>query len=683
MRRGPAVELDRRRLRSMMAAAASLAASMTITNPLAGGILEGTSPPASEFLAIGGNQKVPPGATVNEYWVSKGSLASDSNTGDRYAPFLTVTHAIAVAEAAAQPYIIHIMYGSWDLTSLDARSNVMTVTQGNSTIEGLGDGLTILNYKYTGTACWWFLLFTAANCKLRNLRINIGDNTNAYTAPYWVTGCAAPTQLLDASMNGLMLPQATINVAPGITPSTGTTIQVQSSGGAQKVTYAAFSPGTGPGGCDQYTGCSGGSGTLATGSLTTPAGLVTPPISAENGRMEGVTIQYLTGITAPTVPSAVSTMPAGAFAMGPNGPGASNADIADWPAIQCKVSAPFPVIHGFAAFVHGNGTTGNVSGNGMRDCQALNVDYGVYSGGGAFKWDNIAGGLHLMSTCDFFLEQYCGELIEIRDGRGETGNTVLSSGFIGSVQVKMTGGSYSSYTPTSSNRIILFQQGHLMLDGLTLIGATGVSTNIAVNTSHGSRTVGLTIANCRGDNSAYLPAVPSVDYAPAYFGNQWLANGQWSRVQVGAVLALATILDTTLGGSAPALAAAGPFPRIPATAGKPTGTPAMAAVAVTGVTVANPAKITTGTDHGFVTGQTVTIQGVGGATAVNGNFVVTVVDALNFTVAVNNTNAYTSGGTVGYAEGGGFAPIVYDKTNQKLAVWDPGTLTWLETGVLT
>lgn len=67
---------------------------------------------------------------------------------------------------------------------------------------------------------------------------------------------------------------------------------------------------------------------------------------------------------------------------------------------------------------------------------------------------------------------------------------------------------------------------------------------------------------------------------------------------------------------------------------------------ITAVTNASPIQITANT-HGFTTGQEVRISGVLGNTAANGDWIVTVIDANNFTLngSVGN-GAYTSGGKV-------------------------------------
>jgi len=68
---------------------------------------------------------------------------------------------------------------------------------------------------------------------------------------------------------------------------------------------------------------------------------------------------------------------------------------------------------------------------------------------------------------------------------------------------------------------------------------------------------------------------------------------------------------------------------------------------VSGASNATPIVITTSTSHGLTTGNQVSITGVGGTTAANGNWVVTVLTATTFSLngSVGN-GAYTAGGTV-------------------------------------
>ncbi len=65
--------------------------------------------------------------------------------------------------------------------------------------------------------------------------------------------------------------------------------------------------------------------------------------------------------------------------------------------------------------------------------------------------------------------------------------------------------------------------------------------------------------------------------------------------------------------------------------------------AITGATNANPIVIAS-TAHGLSSGNMVGISGVGGNTAANGNWTVTVVDADHFSIHVAGNGAYTSGG---------------------------------------
>ena len=69
--------------------------------------------------------------------------------------------------------------------------------------------------------------------------------------------------------------------------------------------------------------------------------------------------------------------------------------------------------------------------------------------------------------------------------------------------------------------------------------------------------------------------------------------------------------------------------------------------AVSAATNATPIVITTAAAHSLTTGQYVSIQNVGGNTAANGNWVVTVVDSTRFSLDTSVGNgAYTSGGNI-------------------------------------
>lgn len=65
---------------------------------------------------------------------------------------------------------------------------------------------------------------------------------------------------------------------------------------------------------------------------------------------------------------------------------------------------------------------------------------------------------------------------------------------------------------------------------------------------------------------------------------------------------------------------------------------------ISGATNANPIVVTTSAAHGITTGQPVTISGVGGNTAANGDRIATQLSPTTFSVPVAGNGAYTSGG---------------------------------------
>jgi hypothetical protein len=91
-------------------------------------------------------------------------------------------------------------------------------------------------------------------------------------------------------------------------------------------------------------------------------------------------------------------------------------------------------------------------------------------------------------------------------------------------------------------------------------------------------------------------------------------------------------------------------------------------LAITAATNATPIQITVA-GHGLSTGAYAIVAGVGGNTNANGSWVITVVDANNFTLNTSSGNAaYTSGG---YVEGGDLGLV--DSIVQANAVPDLGT----------
>lgn len=102
--------------------------------------------------------------------------------------------------------------------------------------------------------------------------------------------------------------------------------------------------------------------------------------------------------------------------------------------------------------------------------------------------------------------------------------------------------------------------------------------------------------------------------------------------------------------------------------------------AITAASNASPIKITVA-NHGFNTGETVVIASVGGNTAANGTWVITVVDANNFNLNGSTGNgAYTSGGTAVVAarlrRGVFGSPIATHNAGSVFLRLDNGVFVW-------
>jgi hypothetical protein len=65
---------------------------------------------------------------------------------------------------------------------------------------------------------------------------------------------------------------------------------------------------------------------------------------------------------------------------------------------------------------------------------------------------------------------------------------------------------------------------------------------------------------------------------------------------------------------------------------------------ITNATNTNPIVITTSAPHGYVTGDTVFHRGIGGNTAANGTFTITVTSPTQYTIPIQGNGVYTTGG---------------------------------------
>jgi hypothetical protein len=68
-----------------------------------------------------------------------------------------------------------------------------------------------------------------------------------------------------------------------------------------------------------------------------------------------------------------------------------------------------------------------------------------------------------------------------------------------------------------------------------------------------------------------------------------------------------------------------------------------ASISISNISVGNPTTITTLSPHGLVTGDATTISGSNSTPSVNGTYIVTVMDAYNFTIPVDVTVAGNTG----------------------------------------
>lgn len=92
-------------------------------------------------------------ATVNEYWVSRGSVASDyNNPGTQYAPFATIAKALTAL--GSNPGVIHLGYGEFDCSAtINFNSNMRLTGVGYpGNVDNTGTVINLSTLKWTGAA---------------------------------------------------------------------------------------------------------------------------------------------------------------------------------------------------------------------------------------------------------------------------------------------------------------------------------------------------------------------------------------------------------------------------------------------------------------------------------------------------------------------------------------------------
>lgn len=212
-------------------------------------------------------------------------------------------------------------------------------------------------------------------------------------------------------------------------------------------------------------------------------------------------------------------------------------------------------------------------------------------------------------------------------GNGVTNDLTAINAAITAATAYMTGSGTPGYAE------VLFDP-----DGVYFVGATAPSTAF------------------RGNAQIPLPIIPVTSQKPtlALKSTSGQASGFYHWQQTTPQMPGATIYSTYAGGTSPTVN------REPSVIGGPTPVYG-ATVNISGVTTANPGVVTTSTAHNFTTGQQVVVASVGGATQANGTWAVTVVDATHFSVPVNVTGTYSSGGTAnpeGYGASGLFTNLL-------------------------
>ncbi len=224
---------------------------------------------------------------------------------------------------------------------------------------------------------------------------------------------------------------------------------------------------------------------------------------------------------------------------------------------------------------------------------------------------------------------------------GSTGNGAYASGgTINLAQAVAVSADVAGAAGTSA-------PGTITVTTTTNVGVT--VTNLVSLTGSAAESNAALVARCRAKLGSLSPNGPSGAYK--YFA---LTSSQL----------LGKTSDAT---ATPVTLAGGAITRALVQANKVTGTvttyvanaggvvSGVSNLAVSGATNASPIEITTASNHGLSTGAFTTISGVGGNTAANGTWQITVTAANKFTLTGSAGNAaYTSGGVV---EGGDLGEV--------------------------
>ncbi len=223
-------------------------------------------------------------------------------------------------------------------------------------------------------------------------------------------------------------------------------------------------------------------------------------------------------------------------------------------------------------------------------------------------------------------------------------------------------------------------------DGLISIAAQGGFLDFAASGSVTyTTTAGTTVTVPVTPDPSALTGAALAAWLPGWL--DILADGSYNVQRISATYAAQNLaLTNATGGSQGPFAAGTYHVANPATGATYSNTAALtiAAASIAGTVVtaasnATPIAITTSTNHGLSTGQTVTVAGAVGNTAANGTFLITVTGATTFTLTGSSGNgAWTSGGTVNVCT---VAPFAADAVGSAGSA-NPGTVTQTVTSLI-
>lgn len=464
-----------------------------------------------------------------------------------------------------------------------------------------------------------------------------------------ISGNVGASTTIAAGSNGQSLPQATINVASTTNFPTSGTINVVTSAGTQSVTYTGLNAGT------QFTGCSGGTGTMSTGgsvSITSNAN-GTFTITQVNAQATQFT---LNGTVSSGATGAVGTAALVGYPGGPAGGAAvANSRIilqsphaSGW---QIRIAAEptnnnLPNVS-FTVGYAGNSAGDFPPGSAITNMpEFLDVNPTVTSA----YLNTVVGGGHVTTASRMTMmgDGYGQSVFLYTRTLGATNNGMVMFGIPDNEPVP---------TPVNANRLFCYG-GAPVADSGTIILRTGSTLNVGAAIGNGNPQFGALTgwANLDGTSATSPLLSANAGDSPFTSTTEILPIEIWGGITADLALTGAAVApffyDQRFMGTASGL-------RNGRTnfATFSLSTDDVATRTISAATNASPIQITTSTTNGLTTGQTVTISGVTGNTAANGTFTITVVNNSNFTLDGSTGNGTFSNPVTTIAAGSNGATL--------------------------